>query len=174
MYTDANSAPITPPPITATRSGSVSASLFVLWSDVMTVVPLTSMPGIARGADPAHTTTARPDRVCVPPSWPVTATAPSDVSRPQPNTTFTLRRFSSPDRPLCRLPTMPALRLLAAGQSGSGVPPTFTPCSAAWLTVRNTSAACSSAFAGMHPRCRQVPPTFSASTRATDRPADAA
>jgi hypothetical protein len=69
---------------------------------------------------------------------------------------------------------MPALRLLAAAQSGSTVPLTFTPCSAAWLTVRNTSAACSSALAGMQPRCRQVPPTLFASTRATDSPAEAA
>ena len=71
---------------------------------------------------------------------------------------------------------MPALRLLAAGQSGSGLTPSgsFTPCSPAWLTVRNTSAACSSALAGMQPRCRQVPPTFSFSTRATDSPAEAA
>ena len=71
---------------------------------------------------------------------------------------------------------MPALRLLAAGQSGSGTTPagSFTPCSPAWFTVRKTSAACSSALAGMQPRCRQVPPTLSASTRATDSPADAA
>ncbi len=134
------------------------------------------MPGIARGADPAQMITARPDSVCVPPSSAVTATAPSAVSRPQPITTLTLRRLSRPDSPLCRLPTMPALRLFAAGQSGSGVTPpgSFTPCSPAWLTVRNTSAACSSALAGMQPRCRQVPPTLSASTRATDSPADAA
>ena len=71
---------------------------------------------------------------------------------------------------------MPALRLFAAGQSGSGFTPSgsFTPCSPAWLTVRKTSAACSSALAGMQPRCRQVPPTLFASTSATVRPADAA
>ena len=70
---------------------------------------------------------------------------------------------------------MPARRLLAAGQSGSGFPSgSFTPCSAAWLTVRNTSAACSSDLAGMQPRCRHVPPTFSFSTIATDSPAEAA
>jgi len=45
------------------------------------------------------------------------------VSRPQPSTTVTLRRLSSPDRPLCSWPTMPARRRLAAGQSGSGVQP---------------------------------------------------
>ena len=69
---------------------------------------------------------------------------------------------------------MPALRLFAADQSGSGCPATFTPCSAACETVRNTSAACSSALAGMQPRCRHVPPTLSFSTIATDSPVDAA
>src|SRR5690606_41055608 len=33
-----------------------------------------------------------------------------------------------------------------------------------------TSATCSSALVGMQPRCRQVPPTLSASTSATDLP----
>jgi hypothetical protein len=36
------------------------------------------------------------------------------------------------------------------------------------------SAECSSAFVGMHPRCRQVPPTLSFSTIATDRFSSAA
>ena len=71
---------------------------------------------------------------------------------------------------------MPALRVFAAGQSGSATTPSgsLTPCAPAWFTVRNTSAACSRALAGMQPRCRQVPPTFSFSTSATVRPADAA
>ena len=135
VKTDANSAPITPPPITATRSGSFSASLLVLWSEVMTLTPSTSMPGIARGADPAQMITARPGQGLRAAVLAVTATAPSAVSRPQPITTLTLRRLSRPDSPLCRLPTMPALRLFAAGQSGSGAPPpgSFTPCSAAWF-----------------------------------------
>ena len=37
-----------------------------------------------------------------------------------------------------------------------------------------TSAACSSALVGMHPRCRQVPPTLSLSIRATRLPSSAA
>ena len=57
----------------------------------------------------------------------------------------------------------------------SATPPgNRTPCSAAWLTVRKTSAACSSDLAGMHPRCRQVPPTLSFSIRATRLPNSAA
>ncbi len=139
---------------------------------MITVRPSTSMPGIARGTEPAQMIVARPRRV----SPPSTDTAPSAVSRPNPSTTVTLRRLRSPDSPLWSWPTMPALRLLAAGQSGSGSTPagSFTPCAPACLTVRNTSAACSRALAGMQPRCRQVPPTFSFSTIATLSPADAA
>src|SRR3954453_22813855 len=37
-----------------------------------------------------------------------------------------------------------------------------------------TSAACRSALVGMHPRCRQVPPTLSRSTKITDRSSSAA
>src|SRR5712692_11108046 len=40
-----------------------------------------------------------------------------------------------------------------------------------WST---TSAECSRAFVGMHPRCRQVPPTLSRSMSATLRPSCAA
>ena len=136
------------------------------------MVPSISIPGMARGTDPVVMMVALPRSV----SPPSTATAPSAVSAPNPLTTVTLRRLSSPDSPLWSWVTMPALRLFAAGQSGSGAPPpgSFTPCSAACDTVRNTSAACSSALAGMQPRCRQVPPTFSFSTSATDMPADAA
>ena len=47
------------------------------------------------------------------------------------------------------------------------------PKSAAWLAVRYTSAVCSSAFAGMQPRFRQVPPTLSRSTMAMLSPAEA-
>src|SRR3954452_5180625 len=48
--------------------------------------------------------------------------------------------------------------------------PTFSPSRAASAT----SAACRSALVGMHPRCRQVPPTLSRSTKITDRSSSAA
>ena len=48
--------------------------------------------------------------------------------------------------------------------------PTFSP-SRAWSA---TSAACSRAFVGMQPRCRQVPPSLSFSTSTTDSPSSAA
>src|SRR6478672_7705171 len=66
--------------------------------------------------------------------WPSTATAPSGVSVPNPLTTVTLRRLSSPDKPLCRVDTMPLLRLLTARQSAAGyaTAPSPIPKSPAW------------------------------------------
>ncbi len=49
-----------------------------------------------------------------------------------------------------------------------------TPNSLAPDTVRNTVAVSRNSLAGMHPRCRHVPPTLSFSTSATDSPAAAA
>src|SRR4051794_10586692 len=48
--------------------------------------------------------------------------------------------------------------------------PTFSPSRAASAT----SAAWRRAFVGMHPRCKQVPPTLSRSTKITERPSSAA
>src|SRR3954449_7699470 len=48
--------------------------------------------------------------------------------------------------------------------------PTFSPSRAASAT----SAAWRRAFVGMHPRCKQVPPTLSRSTRITERSSSAA
>ena len=45
-----------------------------------------------------------------------------------------------------------------------------TPNSLAFLTSVRTSALLRSALVGMHPRCRQVPPSLSFSTTATDIP----
>lgn len=70
---------------------------------------------------------------------------------------------------------MPVVRAATADQSavkaasGEDTIPTSVAC----LLVRNTSAVCSNALAGMHPRLRQVPPRPSASTSVTRRPADA-
>jgi hypothetical protein len=49
-----------------------------------------------------------------------------------------------------------------------------TPKSAASCADSATSAVCSTAFVGMQPQWRQVPPTFARSTSATSRPSCAA
>ena len=55
---DANSAPITPPPMIATRGGSsVSSST---WSDERTRVPSKSRPGSERGYEPVAITRLAP------------------------------------------------------------------------------------------------------------------
>ena len=123
-----------------------------------------------RGAEPVHTMTARAFVV-----WPPTSTPPSAVSRPCPSMIVTLRLRSSPLSPVCSCWTIPLFLALSAGQSVTAVAPSGSrkPNVSAWPTVRYTSAACSRAFAGMHPRCRQVPPTFLSSTRAILSPAEA-
>ena len=67
------------------------------------------------------------------------------------------------------------LAALADGEvDRCGWPRRWTPNSLAPATVRKTEAVSRNSLAGMQPRCRQVPPTLSISTRATDRPATAA
>ncbi len=46
-------------------------------------------------------------------------------------------------------------------------PSTSTPKSVAFVTVRITSADFNNAFVGMHPLCKQVPPSNDFSTNAT-------
>src|SRR5690348_13819202 len=48
------------------------------------------------------------------------------------------------------------------------------PCAAPARAASASSAVCSSALVGTQPRCRQVPPSLSRSTRATLRPSWAA
>src|SRR5690349_11544541 len=104
---------------------------------------------------------------------PPTSTVVGEVSRPSPSITVIPRALSWPCSPLNSRSTTPSLYLLT--------PPMSTPSS----VVRTpncspsraesaTSAACSSALVGIQPRCRQVPPTLSFSTRATDFPSVAA
>src|ERR1035441_8855727 len=52
--------------------------------------------------------------------------------------------------------------------------PTETPNCVAPRALSATSAACSRALVGMQPRCRQVPPSLSDSTRITDSPSSEA
>jgi hypothetical protein len=68
--------------MTATRSGSRSASLLVVWSELTTRTPSISMPGMDRGTEPEHTMVARPRSVCADSPGTSTTTAPSSVSRP--------------------------------------------------------------------------------------------
>ena len=76
------------------------------------------------------------------------------------------RPLISPVSPLNRRPTTPSLYLLTPPMSmPSNV--AFTPNCSDSRAESATSAACSSALVGMHPTCRQVPPSLPFSTSAT-------
>ena len=159
--------------MTATRSGSLSAVLLVAWSEVMILLAV-DVHARESPVAPNRCTgwSARPFSV-----WPSTETAPSAVSVPSPMITCTLRRLSRPGQPAVQLVDDAGLAGVRRRPVRLGLDTRRAVSRRArrrGSTVRNTSAACSSALAGMQPRCRQVPPTFSFSTSATDRPADAA
>ena len=92
---------------------------------------------------------------------------------PTPSYEAIFRLLISPDRPFHRFSTTFCLRLWLTAKSTGGEPASM-PKSLAWATWRLTDAVSRNDLAGMHPRCRQVPPTLSFSTNATDIPADAA
>ena len=85
---------------------------------------------------------------------------------------MTDRLASTPASPLVKRSTTDCLRAWLTAKSSVG-DAADTPNSAAALTVRHTAAVSRNSLAGMHPRCRQVPPTFSISIMATERPAEA-
>src|SRR3954471_11806530 len=80
---------------------------------------------------------------------------------------------SRPVRPLYRRLTTPSLYALTPAMSTPISSALMPNCSLSrvWSAI---SAACSSAFVGMHPRCRQVPPSSALSIRATERFSSAA
>ncbi len=68
-------------------------------------------------------------------------------------------RFIRPASPLYSCSTTFCLRAWLMAKSIDGCP-AATPKSLAPATVRTTVAVSRNAFAGMHPRCRHVPPNF--------------
>ena len=167
---EANSQPMTPPPMTATDAGSSLRSKNS--SDVMTQRPSTSNPGRVRGTEPAARTTLRPITTRPASSPSVTSTRWPAFSVPVPVRIVTLRPLSRPDRPLKSLSTTTFLRSWLLEKS-TETPGTSMPNSLASPIVRRTAAVSRNSLAGMQPRCRQVPPTLSRSTMATDSPAAA-
>ncbi len=141
-------------------------------SEVTTVEPSGSNPGITRGTEPLASTTASAVTVAVSPSLPTMRTVRSAPSEPRPENIVTLRPLRSPVTPAVSLSMTACLRSSVRCQS-SDLGSTMTPKSPACLTVRTIDAVSSSSLAGMHPRCRQVPPILSNSTSATPSPAEA-
>ncbi len=104
---------------------------------------------------------------------PSTSTAGPATSVAVPWTTSIFRALIKPVTPLTNLSTTTSSNALTADQSGS--PDALMPHSEDRLTVSMTDADCRSAFVGMHPLSRQVPPMRSSrSTMATRLPSWAA
>src|SRR5919112_5741734 len=104
---------------------------------------------------------------------PSTSTVSWETSLPSPATTVILSCLSRPCRPLYRRPTTPSLYAFTPAMS---IPTrsALTPNCSLSRVWSATSAACSSALVGMHPRCRQVPPSSALSISATERFSSAA
>jgi hypothetical protein len=88
-----------------------------------------------------------------------TCTVVGEVSRPVPSITVMPRALIRPCRPLYLLATMPSRYAVTAEMS---MPSrlAFTPYFADSRVTSATSAECRSAFVGMQPTWRQVPPSL--------------
>ena len=114
-------------------------------------------------------------RTCVLPSAVFTSTLPGAVMRPLPMKVSTLFFLSRNSTPLT-LPSTPwSLNAIIAGSTSLGVVTPMPILEKLWPASSNSSEACSSAFDGMQPMFRQVPPKVARfSTTAVFRPSWAA
>ncbi len=105
------------------------------------------------------------------------ATLWSGSSVPLPLNTVTSRPFSRPASPLNSLSTTCCLRAWLTEKSTTGAMgwsvPAVTPNSSIRPRCGTPRRSRGTPWPGRSPRCRQVPPTLSSSTMATDRPAAA-
>ena len=134
-----------------------------------------SMPFSRAMSEPVAMTMFLVSTVCALPSLPVTSTLPAPRILPVPLMTSILFFFIRNSTPLT-LPSMPCcLKFIIDGRSSFGAE-TLTPILAKECAASsNISEACSSAFDGMQPTLRQVPPSVAFfSTTATFMPSCAA
>ncbi len=137
-------------------------------SSLVITRPPTLMPGMDRGTDPVA-------RMTLPPATRSSSTCTTfgATNRPRPLITLMLCESTSPCSPLCSRVTIvslyPSTRSISTPSNEASIP----MCTAE-RAVSATSAAWSSAFVGIHPRCRHVPPSSFSSIRITERPSSAA
>ena len=134
-----------------------------------------AIPGSGMLSDPVAIRIA-PVSTSWPPGAPVSsATRPGAAMRALPLSQSTLFLRNRNSTPRVRVPTTLSLRAIIAARS-SPTSPTLTPCSArACRASTNFSDDCSSAFDGMQPILRQVPPSVAReSTQAVRMPSWAA
>ena len=96
--------------------------------------------------------------VCVLPSGAFTSTLPGAAMRPVPRTASILFFLSRKSTPLTLPSTPSSLNFIIAARSSFGVPTPMPILAKLCPASSNISEACSSAFDGMQPTLRQVPP----------------
>ena len=172
LNTVANSTPIGPLPRMAIDFGTVRMPMAS--SLVMMRVRSSSMPGTLRAYDPVATTISFAVSVCF--SSPVTSTVPGPASFALPLIQVTLFFLNRNSTPRVRMVTILSLRPCTWFMSmRAGWSPRMSPHSFAACAIFSAWACSSSAFVGMHPQFRHVPPrAFCRSTTATLRPSCAA
>ena len=167
---DANSQPIAPPPMTATRAGT-SVELRARGRTTARASPsnVEAVDGERAATSRSRSSTLRP-RISVPSETRIDA-AVGRRALPVPGDDRDLAALQQRLEPLGEPVDDALLAGLRGRRARAWAPRSATPNSAAPRTVRSTSAVCSSSLAGMQPRCRQVPPTRCSSTIAMFMPA---
>ena len=157
--TEPSSSPITPAPTTTRCPGTLSRSSAPVEETIVFSSNSSSTPGMPATSDPVAMTMFFASISLVLPSSSATETLPSPSTVPVPRSTSTLFFFIRKATPSTLDFTVASLCAIIAGRSSFGLP-TLTPsfgnvASVSW----NISDACSSAFDGMQPMLRQVPPS---------------
>ena len=132
-------------------------------------------PGSWATSEPVAITIALVSSIFTEPSSAFTSTLPGAAMLPWPmkgSTLFFLKRKATPSTLAF---TVSSLCFIIAARFSFGVPTSMPKAAKPWPASSNSSEACSSAFEGMQPILRQVPPkVFHFSTTATLRPSCAA
>ena len=132
------------------------------------------MNGKVTGSEPAAMIACSKLTVFLPPLASSTSSWLSEVNRPMPETTVTLRALARPESPPVSFLTTPSFQPRRASMSTVGAA-NLTPKWPISSDSAITLAACSSALEGMQPTLRQTPPRVGQrSTRTTCRPRSAA
>ena len=171
-HTEPSSSPITPAPTTSSRSGTLSSTSAPV-EDTMRFSSI-SMPLSRATSEPVAMTMALVSSVCVLPSAALTSTLPGAAMRPRPWKLSILFFLSRKATPLTLPSTPSSLNFIMAARSSFGVPTPMPILPNAWPASSNSSDACSSAFDGMQPTLRQVPPKVLSFSTTADLHAQAA
>ena len=155
-HTEPSSSPITPAPTTSRWPGTAGSA--IAWSELTTRLPSISTPLSGATAEPVAMTMFLVSSVCVLPSADLISTLPGAAMRPMPNTESILFFLSRKSTPFTLPSTASSLNFSMVGRSSFGVPTPMPILPNECPASSNISEACSSAFDGMQPTFRQVPP----------------